>query len=236
MKDIELELRVRNNQLKGRRVAAGLSQREMADAAGVPFQAYRDLENLRRSPMKGGDFIDAAQALARYWDCDTWTLFPEALETIREPRAARYCDTDELGALVGQATTAYALPPADRSQLRSAVADALETLTSRERLVMERKFALGGQDHEWTWEEIAQAEGVSRERVRQIGEKALRKLRHPSRSRHLTDAAYGVDPLEPRLMARVAELGERQPKDPANLWCESCEAVTLHEFCEAPRP
>jgi RNA polymerase sigma factor (sigma-70 family) len=56
----------------------------------------------------------------------------------------------------------------------------------REREVLELRFGLvDGKDH--TLEEVGQYFNVTRERIRQIEAKALRKLRHPTRSRHLRD-------------------------------------------------
>jgi RNA polymerase primary sigma factor len=69
-----------------------------------------------------------------------------------------------------------------REQLRSI----LNSLNNRERQVLEMRFGLkDGQSH--TLEEVGQAFGVTRERIRQIEAKALRKLRHPLRSRKLRD-------------------------------------------------
>ncbi|HSR34777.1 MAG TPA: sigma-70 family RNA polymerase sigma factor, partial [Anaerolineae bacterium] len=69
-----------------------------------------------------------------------------------------------------------------REQLRTI----LNSLNHRERQVLEMRFGLkDGQSH--TLEEVGQAFGVTRERIRQIEAKALRKLRHPLRSRKLRD-------------------------------------------------
>lgn len=60
----------------------------------------------------------------------------------------------------------------------------LETLTEREQKILKLRFGLGdGRDH--TLEEVGQQFDVTRERIRQIEAKALRKLRHPTRSRKL---------------------------------------------------
>ena len=65
-------------------------------------------------------------------------------------------------------------------------AEPLDALTTREREVLKMRFGLeDGQSH--TLEEVGQAFGVTRERIRQIEAKALRKLRHPIRSRKLRD-------------------------------------------------
>lgn len=75
---------------------------------------------------------------------------------------------------------------ASRELLREQMRDALEVLNERERQVLEMRFGLlDGQPR--TLEEVGQAFQVTRERIRQIEAKALRKLRHPLRSRKLKD-------------------------------------------------
>jgi len=70
--------------------------------------------------------------------------------------------------------------------LRQHLQEVLSTLNERERRVLELRFGLDdGRIH--TLEEVGRAFGVTRERIRQIEAKALRKLRHPSRSRLLRD-------------------------------------------------
>ncbi len=70
--------------------------------------------------------------------------------------------------------------------LREQVEDVLNTLSERERRVLELRFGLiDGRSR--TLEEVGRDFGVTRERIRQIEAKALRKLRHPSRSRKLRD-------------------------------------------------
>ena len=68
--------------------------------------------------------------------------------------------------------------------LKEQTASVLQTLTSREEQVIRMRFGIGdGSEH--TLEEVGQRFSVTRERIRQIEAKALRKLRHPSRSRKL---------------------------------------------------
>lgn len=79
--------------------------------------------------------------------------------------------------------------PADAASftlLREQLGEVLETLTVREKRVLELRFGLeDGRSR--TLEEVGQHFGVTRERIRQIEAKALRKLRHPSRSKKLKD-------------------------------------------------
>ena len=66
------------------------------------------------------------------------------------------------------------------------VANALGALTERERRVLQLRFGIDD-GRSRTLEEVGRDFGVTRERIRQIEAKALRKLRHPSRSKRLRD-------------------------------------------------
>lgn len=82
-----------------------------------------------------------------------------------------------------------ALSPADAasiSLLKEQLNEVLKTLTPRESKVLSLRFGLED-GHPRTLEEVGSEFGVTRERIRQIEAKALRKLRHPSRSKKLRD-------------------------------------------------
>lgn len=79
--------------------------------------------------------------------------------------------------------------PADAASmmlLKEQLNDVLKTLTPREAQVLRLRFGLEG-GHPHTLEEVGEIFNVTRERIRQIEAKALRKLRHPSRSKKLKD-------------------------------------------------
>ena len=82
-----------------------------------------------------------------------------------------------------------ALAPAEAAShqlLKEQVEDVLDSLTERERKVLQLRFGLDD-GRSRTLEEVGKEFHVTRERIRQIEAKALRKLRHPSRSRKLKD-------------------------------------------------
>jgi len=95
-------------------------------------------------------------------------------------------DNSLLGDFIEDEEAQEPMDAAAREMLREQVKHALAVLSDREREVLEMRFGLlDGKDH--TLEEVGQAFNVTRERIRQIEAKALRKLRHPTRSRQLRD-------------------------------------------------
>jgi len=95
-------------------------------------------------------------------------------------------DSSQLGDFIEDEEALEPMDAAARDMLRESVNHALAVLSERERQVLEMRFGLmDGTDH--TLEEVGQAFNVTRERIRQIEAKALRKLRHPTRSRLLRD-------------------------------------------------
>jgi len=75
---------------------------------------------------------------------------------------------------------------ASRQLLKDHLTEVLETLSEREAKVLKYRFGLEGSDP-MTLEEVGKLFGVTRERIRQIEAKALRKLKHPARRRQLKD-------------------------------------------------
>ncbi len=95
-------------------------------------------------------------------------------------------ESSELGDFIEDENAPAPADVASHKLLKEQVQSALAILTDREREVLEMRFGLkDGQDH--TLEEVGQYFKVTRERIRQIEAKALRKLRHPTRSRQLRD-------------------------------------------------
>jgi RNA polymerase primary sigma factor len=112
----------------------------------------------------------------------------KALKLAREPLSMETPVGDEEDSHLGDfIEDTNAIPPIDaviQSALRETTTRVLASLTAREERVLRMRFGIGmNKDH--TLEEVGQQFSVTRERIRQIEAKALRKLKHPSRSRVL---------------------------------------------------
>jgi RNA polymerase primary sigma factor len=95
-------------------------------------------------------------------------------------------ESSSLGDFIEDEDATSPIDSAAREMLREQVQHALEALSDREREVLELRFGLrDGKEH--TLEEVSRYFNVTRERVRQIEAKALRKMRHPAHSRDLRD-------------------------------------------------
>ena len=106
----------------------------------------------------------------------------------REPLSMETPIGDEedgrLGDLIEDTDTIQPIEAAIQSELRETTTRVLASLTAREERILRMRFGIGmNKDH--TLEEVGQQFSVTRERIRQIEAKALRKLKHPSRSRIL---------------------------------------------------
>lgn len=95
-------------------------------------------------------------------------------------------ESSQLGDFIQDDDAMEPMDAAARDMLKEQVQNVLAALSDRERQVLELRFGLlDGKDH--TLEEVSRYFNVTRERIRQIEAKALRKLRHPTRSRNLRD-------------------------------------------------
>jgi len=114
----------------------------------------------------------------------------EIIRILPQPMSLESSVGDEQDATLADFIEDENLPDMDevasRMMLKTQVEGVLNTLSPRERRVMELRFGLEG-DKLYTLSEIGAELGVTRERIRQIETKALRKLRHPSRARQLRE-------------------------------------------------
>ncbi len=121
------------------------------------------------------------QAVSKIRDIKRISMDPMSLES---PVGNE--DSTEYGDFIPDESAQEPVDAASKELLREQIRQVLGFLSEREREVLEMRFGLNdGKDH--TLEEVGREFGVTRERIRQIEAKALRKLRHPSRSKALRD-------------------------------------------------
>ncbi len=150
------------------------------------FLTAADVEAIRKG-RETNQPIDLE--LQRRW---TWATMKvqRVLQSAEEPisleRPVGDEESSQLGDFIEDDEAMEPMDAAAREMLREQVQSALAALSERERQVLELRFGLiDGKDH--TLEEVSRYFNVTRERIRQIEAKALRKLRHPTRSRHLRE-------------------------------------------------
>jgi len=95
-------------------------------------------------------------------------------------------EESELGMFIEDDFSPTPLQSAYQSMLREKLAEVLSTLSPREARILQMRFGLDD-GNSYTLEEVGQKFGLTRERIRQIEGKALRRLRHPRRARQLKD-------------------------------------------------
>ena len=155
-------------------------------ALEVGYLSAADVQTILRAHVEGkalkpelqGRFDLAAQKVKR--------ILRSAEEPISLKSPVGDEDSSSLGDFIEDEDAPSPMDAAARDMLREQVQHALEVLSDREREVLELRFGLkDGRDH--TLEEVSRYFDVTRERVRQIEAKALRKLRHPAHNRDLRD-------------------------------------------------
>lgn len=204
---LRVEARFKNarlyNAIKEHSLRVGVNQRALGPVNAwcrlndlSPQHVYK-LLNLRVLPYRTRLGVDGnvlwlphSVRMAALLECDVDWLFPRELYGMQWPRLA--VETNEvpmisLASLTG--SDRLALPPAVdepivRRECATAISAVLETLTPREERVIRARFGLDD-DSEQTMAEVAAGLGVSKERIRQIEMKALRKMRDPQRSKFL---------------------------------------------------
>jgi RNA polymerase primary sigma factor len=136
--------------------------------------------------------IDIDPDLLRKWKRATIKV-EKTLRAAEEPMSLESPvgsgENSQLGDFIEDNDAPEPIEAAAREILKDQIRNALGALTDREREVLELRYGLiDGKDH--TLEEVGQYFNVTRERIRQIEAKALRKLRHPSHSKDLHDYLF----------------------------------------------
>lgn len=172
VKDLELTMVLRNNQLKERRGKLGFTQYQMADAIGIPRQLYARFECLTQSPLRGAGWSEAALAIANFFDVSPTVLWPDSILDVRSSTVVKRITAIDLRALLSEApkNPEEALLAKERRALLTAAKE--EVLTPRQRLVVEEHIERGD-----TLEAVARRGDYDKSLLQKAGVKALKKLR-----------------------------------------------------------
>ena len=191
IKELELTCTLRNNRLKERREALGMNRKQLAEAAGVDSVTYGRLEALKGSPYSGKTkertWTPTATKLAIFFKTPEEDLFPPVVRKVKQPEVVRTLDEGDVQALLTDHQQQLLMLPDEivgDHEAADLVRQALQSLSAREEVIIKQRFGLDT-GVEMTLEEIGREQGVSKDRISQIGMKAFRKLRHPRRSRLL---------------------------------------------------
>jgi hypothetical protein len=147
--------------------------------------------NLKKSPLdRRGKFLPIVEHMCEILLCSPEDLFSEvqlttALESNR--RTIKVNEAEMMFMLQNQSEPLLLEEQLCKDRLEDKIGELLETLTPREAKVVSMLFGLNQYTHTHTLSEVATACDVTRERIRQIEVKALRKLRHPSRAEYVRD-------------------------------------------------
>jgi len=157
---------------------------ELALEAGL--LSDEDTRMIKRARKEGLQIDPEAMRRWNWATAKVQRILQSAEEPVSLERPVGDEESSQLGDFIEDDEALEPMDAAAREMLREQVQSALGALSERERQVLELRFGLiDGKDH--TLEEVSRYFNVTRERIRQIEAKALRKLRHPTRSRHLRE-------------------------------------------------
>jgi transcriptional regulator with XRE-family HTH domain len=180
-KPILATIKLQNNCLRARRVALGLSSREIAARIGISYLSYLRLENMRQSPLgvrAGEHWRENAKKLANFYRVLPENLFPQVVLEVDKPVTSREFDESEIQSLLPDYMRREALGPEEvmsRNQLRGAVTKTLRSLKPMEIEVVKRHYGLDTGIGR-TVNQVGREIGRSGTRVKQIRDIAIRKL------------------------------------------------------------
>jgi len=149
-------------------------------------QLYRQTHELEQKLGRAPTTEELAESLSVSPGKVEWMMSVSWLPLSLESPINEDEDDSELGMFVEDQLTPTPVQSAYSKLLRDKVEEVLDTLPPREARILRLRFGLEN-GHTYTLEEVGQKFGLTRERIRQIEGKALRRLRHPRRARQLKE-------------------------------------------------
>lgn len=198
MNDLKILVKIKNNLILEKAKALWgeeLSQKEIARRLKITPQTFGHYLNFKEFPLTKlktreefeDDYYWKEKALdiAKGLNCLPQEIFPEHLLETRKSQYEFEMDS-ETALMLSYGDTEAHRPDLlfEKREISRLLEKALATLTPREEHILKERFGLIDGNPK-TLEDLAIEYGIRRERIRQIGNKALRKIRHPSRSKKL---------------------------------------------------
>lgn len=208
MDEYRVKITVRNNLLlKAIEDAGYKSQSDFAKAIGSSPTAVNALVAMRDAPLNGdGEFSELAKLVMEALGAcptDLWTEQQLTMK-LKKNTADMNMGANTLRLMLSDPNDPMLLEDdvddmgLFREELKDTMADMLDSLTPRESKILKLRFGVGCDEH--TLEEIGKVYGMTKENVRRIEARALRKLRHPSRSDKLQFFAYPESTVTPTIL------------------------------------
>ena len=149
-------------------------------------QLYKTTHELEQKLGRAPTNDELAEVLAVPVDKVEWMLRVSWLPLSLESPINEDEEDSELGQFIEDQQTPTPIQSAYAKLLREKIEEVLDSLPPREARILRMRFGLEN-GHSYTLEEVGDKFGLTRERIRQIESKALRRLRHPRRSRQLRE-------------------------------------------------
>lgn len=189
--ELRIDTRIRNNRLYRLIFDNYPSVLKFCEALGVHPVEVGAYLNLKKSPIlkNGYGYRRTCRRIADHFFLPVEEIFPIELYQLKEHELSlemriEHLPFHECTELEGGDDPNV---EAEISELRERIEEVLSTLNPRYAKILRMRFGLEGSNGEETLDEVAGEFQVTKERIRQMEAKALRKLRHPSRSRKLKD-------------------------------------------------
>ena len=188
VKDYRVTVKVRNNRiLKAIENVGGIPGSKWCKSVGLSYPALNNLINMKTSPYDSKNFslTLTASKLCEVTDTlpeDLWSS--EQIYPLEKNMSELELSSEQMQQLIGVDSSDQPYLARATKEAKHIVAVAVASLTPREADVLAKRY-----QSDMSLDAVANAHGVSRERIRQIEAKALRKLRHPSRVDDMKEAA-----------------------------------------------
>ena len=202
-KDYRIEIKVKNNRLLTKIEGAGYSSvAKFADTIGMNRTVIYRIVSMKSAALdEEGYYRPEALRIAKFLNCTPQDIYPPAQMrgTMKENKAQITANANEVDSLTSSLRTLAFSPERKMilDEAKQVLKAVMMTLTPKEQRILDLRYGLT-YGEEKTLDEVGAMFGVSSERIRQFESKALRKMRHPSKSKELRANLneLTIDPLE----------------------------------------